>query len=95
MGVNTWEGVEWLDQDRFVGLLRWAIRLDAIDLNAAPETALLERLTAKAEAAGYRVDRLLPPSATRPAATRKRSAATRGGGTPSRFRPPTRPPGAP
>ena len=95
MGVNTWEGVEWLDRDRFVGLLRWATRLDAIDLNAAPETALLERLTAKAEAAGYRVDRLLPPSATRPAATSKRCTATRGGGTPSRSRPPTRPPGAP
>ena len=30
MGVNTWEGVEWLDRDRFVNLLRWAVRLDAI-----------------------------------------------------------------
>ena len=97
MGVNTWEGVEWLGRERFVGLLTWAVRLDAIDLNAAPDLALVERLTATADAAGYRLDRLVSPPSTRPAATRapRRPAVSRGGGSPSRSRPPTRPPGAP
>ena len=31
IGVNTWEGVEDLDRDRFLALLAWAVRLDAID----------------------------------------------------------------
>ena len=31
IGVNTWEGVEYLDRDRFRELLAWAVRLDAID----------------------------------------------------------------
>ena len=37
IGLNTWEGVEWLDRERFEGVLRWAVRLDAID--ALPEAA--------------------------------------------------------
>ena len=31
IGVNHWEGVEYLDGDRFAATLRWAIRLDAIE----------------------------------------------------------------
>ena len=31
IGVNTWEGVEWLDRDRFAAQLEWARRLDAIE----------------------------------------------------------------
>ena len=59
MGLNTWEGVEWLDRDRFVGLLRWATRLDAIESGRDPDRRMVERLAAAAETAGYRVDALL------------------------------------
>jgi hypothetical protein len=59
MGVNTWEGVEWLDRDRFTNLLRWAVRLDALEAEREPDEALVARLTAAAEAAGYRIDALL------------------------------------
>ena len=58
IGVNTWEGVEWLDRDRFAEMLGWAARLDAIEADAAPDDALADRLLAAAEAAGYRVDAL-------------------------------------
>jgi len=60
IGVNTWEGVEWLDRDRFTTLLEWAVRLDAID-GAAPRAkgpGLVERMTAAADAVGYDVARL-------------------------------------
>jgi glycosidase len=71
MGVNTWEGVEWLDRDRFTNLLRWAVRLDALDAEREPDEALVDRLAAAAETAGYRVDALLaslsaPTSARQP-----------------------------
>jgi glycosidase len=67
MGVNTWEGVEWLDRDRFANLLGWAARLDAIETGREADVALVERAMTAAEAAGYRVDGLLaalsaPPS---------------------------------
>jgi hypothetical protein len=59
MGVNTWEGVEWLDRDRFGALLGWAVRLDAIETGRKPDMKLVRRLSTAAEAAGYRVDALL------------------------------------
>jgi hypothetical protein len=59
MGVNTWEGVEWLDRDRFAALLGWAVRLDAIETGRTPDLKLVRRLSTAAEAAGYRVDTLL------------------------------------
>ncbi len=34
IGLNTWQGVEYLDRDRFEAMLRWAVRLDAIDAAA-------------------------------------------------------------
>jgi len=68
IGVNTWQGVEWLDRDRFASLLAWAVRLDAIDAEAGTPAAtrrpsrrgpdLVARMTAAAEAAGYEVARL-------------------------------------
>jgi hypothetical protein len=58
IGVNTWEGVEWLDRDRFAEMLGWASRLDAIEADAAPDPALADRLLAASEGAGYRVDAL-------------------------------------
>jgi glycosidase len=72
IGVNTWEGTEWLERDRFIGLLRWATRLDAIETGRDPDDALVKRLTAAAEAAGYRVDALLT-ALSRPPSTRRRS----------------------
>ena len=61
MGINTWEGVEWLDRDRFETLLGWAVRLDAIDADSAPDAALVQRIAGAAEDAGYRLDRLIAP----------------------------------
>ncbi len=59
IGVNTWEGAEWIDRDRFTALLGWAVRLDAIEGVAnrgrATGPGLVERLTAAAEAVGYDV----------------------------------------
>jgi hypothetical protein len=34
IGVNTWQGVEYLDRDAFARMLAWAMRLDAIDADA-------------------------------------------------------------
>ncbi len=31
IGLNTWQGVEYVDRDAFETMLRWAVRLDAID----------------------------------------------------------------
>jgi len=31
IGLNTWEGVEYIDRDQVEDLLGWAVRLDAID----------------------------------------------------------------
>lgn len=75
MGVNTWQGVEWLDRDRLIALLRWAVRLDAIDTVSAPDPALVERVVAFVEAAGYRVDRLVSSAGPRRSTRRERSAA--------------------
>jgi hypothetical protein len=62
IGLNTWEGVEYLDRDRLRDLLSWAVRLDAIDAPddqaAAASIRAAVRLADAAEAAGYRVDRL-------------------------------------
>ena len=76
IGVNTWEGTDWLDRDRFAAMLRWAARLDAVEAGKAPPTRLppyVKRLTEGAAQAGYRVDRLREllaptPVATKPAA---------------------------
>jgi glycosidase len=58
MGINTWEGVEWLDAERFVGLLEWVTRLDAIATGRPPDRARVLRLVTAAASAGYRVDAL-------------------------------------
>ena len=34
IGVNTWQGVEYIDRDAFARMLGWATRLDAIDAEA-------------------------------------------------------------
>jgi glycosidase len=82
IGVNSWEGTEWLDKDRFVAILGWAARLDALDAGKAPPArppAWVKRLTDGAAEAGYRVDRLrelLAPAAA-PKTTPKRPAKPR------------------
>ena len=57
IGVNTWEGAQYLDRDRFAAMLGWAARLDELRGNKG-DPAFVARLSAAAEAAGYRVDRL-------------------------------------
>jgi hypothetical protein len=69
IGLNTWQGVEYLDRDRFEAMLAWAVRLDAIDAAVAtasgpgpkrrPGPDLVARLATAAAAADYRVDQLL------------------------------------
>ena len=80
LGVNAWEGVEYVSRDRLVDLLGWAARLDAIAADAAEaevDASFVERITAAADAAGYRVDHLVaPPPPPRPAkATAKAKAS--------------------
>jgi glycosidase len=78
IGVNTWQGVEYVSRDRFARMLEWTVRLE----RSASETrdrTFVERLSAAADAAGYRVDRLLAslagPVPSR--ATRSRQTARR------------------
>ena len=76
IGLNTWEGIEWLDRDRFETQLEWARRLDAIEAapsrRAAPEGPDAEaRLMAAAKAAGYRLDKLMTSLRDTSAATPK------------------------
>jgi glycosidase len=66
IGLNTWQGVEYIDRGAFEAMLRWTERLDAIEGGVvgrarSPRAAgvdLVARLSGAAEAAGYRVDRL-------------------------------------
>ena len=82
IGVNTWEGTDWLDRDRFAAMLRWSARLDAVEAGKAPPTRLppyVKRLTEAAATAGYRVDalrRARHSGAQRPVAREPGAAAT-------------------
>jgi hypothetical protein len=58
MGVNAWDGQEWLDGARFASLLAWAQRLETIETGTGGDPALAERLLTAAEKAGYRIDRI-------------------------------------
>jgi glycosidase len=73
IGLNTWQGTEYIDRDAFEAMLRWAARLDALEsetpttrgTGAGRATAgqgkapgFVSRLAAAAERAGYRVDSL-------------------------------------
>ncbi len=74
MGVNTWDGVEWLDRERFAQLLRWAFRLDAVADGTALDEARVERLERAADDAGYRIDALRASLRDRRAAGPKRGS---------------------
>ena len=74
IGVNTWEGTQWLDRDRFESILRWTATLDAVDAGKAPPArppAWAKRLSDAAAEAGYRVDRLRELLTPRPAAPKR------------------------
>ncbi len=84
IGTNTWQGIEYVDRDGFEAMLRWAARLEAVE--AGPGTpgrgagdsaqpAFVERLSAAADAAGYRVDRLRK-ALTPPPPGRKRARSS-------------------
>jgi len=77
VGLNTWEGIEYVDRDKLAATLRWAIRLDTIERDeAAPRAAdssLVEAVLAAAAAAGYGVEALRAELAATPPA---RSSAT-------------------
>ena len=80
MGINTWEGVEWLDRDRFEDLLEWVVRLEAIEKGSAPDRTRVARLIAAAAASGYRIDALrvaLAGPATPAGRTARPSTASR------------------
>jgi glycosidase len=86
MGVNTWEGIEYVDRDRLRELLGWAVRLDTIDAPAPAAVTSSARVAARladaAEAAGYRVDRMravLAGPAPGIGAARRSTPTTRGG----------------
>jgi hypothetical protein len=79
IGVNTWEGTDWLDRDRFAAMLRWAARLDAVAAGKAPPTRLppyVKRLTEAAAKADYRVDRLRELVAPTPVAAKSATRKT-------------------
>ena len=66
LGVNAWDGAEWIDADRLAALAdRWA-RTRIVD-GSAPRTARADatRLRRTVERAGYRVDALGVPAARR------------------------------
>ena len=63
IGLNTWEGIEWLDRDRFEAQLAWARRLDSIEATPRRRVSVegpdaIDRLVAAAKSAGYRLDKL-------------------------------------
>jgi hypothetical protein len=86
IGVNTWQGFEYLDRDRFVRMLAWAVRLDRASGGPRGSQAIADRLGAAAAAAGYRVDRLLaslaepakPPTPVKASKAAKRSKGPKG-----------------
>jgi hypothetical protein len=78
IGLNTWQGVDYVDRDAFTTMLRWAVRLDAIEAGAAsPEEAVVTRLSSAAEESGYRVDRLREALAPRSPGETKASVRRR------------------
>jgi glycosidase len=82
MGINTWEGVEYLDRERFEEVVNWVARLEAIESGASVTSAtaagadFVARWSGAAETAGYRVDRLRAALAPTPGpAARRRATA--------------------
>jgi hypothetical protein len=80
VGLNTWDGQEWLDRERWRELLDWTLLLDALDrgdgrVPLAASATVVGRLADAAESAGYRVDRLRDAVAPRPRSGRTSGTA--------------------
>jgi hypothetical protein len=59
LGVNTWEGIEYLDREKLDALLRLVTAIEtATDGAQAAAEATTSRIRGAAETAGYRVERL-------------------------------------
>jgi hypothetical protein len=66
LGINAWEGVEWIDGDRVVALAdRWATTRIVDGTAARTARADATRLRRTVDRAGYRVDALAAPAAGR------------------------------
>jgi hypothetical protein len=79
IGVNTWQGAEYIDRDRFARMLEWAVRLDRASGRPVRDPTIVERLGSTARETGYRVPQLLQRLAEAPrraprAGTRSRTA---------------------
>ncbi len=80
IGVNTWEGVEWLDRDAFASMLAGpsaSTPSAAVPRRRGAAPTCVARMTAAAESAGYDVARLraaLLPPARRSSPARARKA---------------------
>jgi glycosidase len=66
LGVNEWEGAEWLNKEAFADLLSLAAGLDRAG-GARRPSPVIGRLRRAADAAGYRVDALLADLESAPA----------------------------
>jgi glycosidase len=75
LDVHDWDGVEWLDRDRWLELLELAAALDRAAGRKRPSPAIATVRSA-AEAAGYRVAGLLAEVRARPMAARPRATST-------------------
>jgi glycosidase len=89
LDVHDWDGVDWLDRERWQELLELAAELD-VAAGRKRRSPALAALRSAADAAGYRVDRFLAglrSGQTAAAKTRTRSAPP---GTGAKHRPPRR-----
>jgi glycosidase len=74
LGVNTWEGVAYLDRDRLDDLLRLMVASESVTGGVRPGSAAgrtADRVRDAAESAGYRVERIAGLLGPRPATAGK------------------------
>jgi hypothetical protein len=92
LGVNRWDGVDWLSREKWRELLDWSLLLDelrATDGDAARSRAVVLSLVDAGERSAYRLDRLLEAVA-RERAGRSAPASRRGSRTVPQARTPTK-----
>ena len=76
LGVHEWDGAEWFGADAFDSLLELAAGLEQA-ASSRRRPAAIARLRKAAEAAGYRVDRLVPAIADASSSSRRRKPEPR------------------
>ncbi len=59
VGVHASEGIEYIDRDRLVGLIRAAVHRDALETGDPIDQGTIDRLVTAVDEAGDRVDRLV------------------------------------